>query len=142
MAELDLQTKRPKAKEKTPSWRTVPPVEVISENNQKKCQIQIQQRWSISPITCLGLGRKAGSEQGPERQIPEEVPAAGTAEPEGTAATGSEGPGETGAAGALGEIMAIHARGGQIQGLCCLADHLGNGRSLGRVNQNKHFLCI
>lgn len=51
MAELDLRNKRPKAKEKTPSWRTKPLVEVISENNQKKCQIQIQQQWSISPST-------------------------------------------------------------------------------------------
>lgn len=49
------------------------------------------------------------------------MPAAGTEEPEATTATGSEGPGETGAAGALGEIMAIHARDGQIQGLCSLA---------------------
>lgn len=51
MAELDLQNKRPKAKEKTPSWRTKHLVEIISENNQKKCQIQIQRQWSISPST-------------------------------------------------------------------------------------------
>lgn len=67
------------------------------------------------------------------------MPAAGTEEPEGTTATGSEGPGETGAAGALGEIMAIHARDGQIQGLCSLVAHLANGSSLGQVHQNEHF---
>lgn len=49
-------------------------------------------------------------------------------------------PGETGAAGALGEIMAIHARDGQVQGLCMLADHLGIGSSLEQVYQNEHFL--
>lgn len=51
MAELDLQNERPKAKEKTPSWKTKPLVEEISENNQKKCQIQIQQQWSFLPNT-------------------------------------------------------------------------------------------
>lgn len=49
MAELDLQSKGPKAKEKTPSWKSKPLVEVISENDQKKCQIQVQRQWSISP---------------------------------------------------------------------------------------------
>lgn len=58
MAELDLQEKRPKAKEKTPSWRTEPLVEVIFENNQKKCQIHVQQRWSISPIMAEAEGWK------------------------------------------------------------------------------------
>ena len=56
--------------------------------------------------------------------IPEEAPAAGT-----------EGPGETGAAGALGEIMAIHARDGQVQGLRSLPDHLGHVGSHGQVHQ-------
>lgn len=50
MAELDWQNKRPKATEKAPSWRTKPLVEGISENNQKKGQIHIQQRGSISPV--------------------------------------------------------------------------------------------
>ena len=36
MAELHEQNKRPKAKEKIPSRRTKPHVEVISENNQKR----------------------------------------------------------------------------------------------------------
>lgn len=35
--------------------------------------------------------------------------------------------------------MAIHARDGQIQGLCSLVAHLGNGSSLGQVHQNEHF---
>lgn len=57
MAELDLQSKRPKAKEKTPSWKTKPLVEVISENNQKECEIQIQRQWSFPPARLSG---KAG----------------------------------------------------------------------------------
>lgn len=50
MAELDVQNERPKAKKKkkkTPSWRTKPLVEVISENHQ------IRSSGS-------GLSRKAG----------------------------------------------------------------------------------
>lgn len=70
------------------------------------------------------------------------MPAAGTEEPEGTTATGSEGPGETGAARALEEITAIHARDGQILGLCSLVDHLGNGRSLGKFIGMNVFLHI
>lgn len=35
--------------------------------------------------------------------------------------------------------MAIHARDGQIQGLCSLVDRLGSGRSFGQVHQNEHF---
>lgn len=70
------------------------------------------------------------------------MPAAGTEEPERTTATGSEGPGETGAAGALGEIMAIHARGGQIQGLRSVVDHWENARPHGQVPQNEHFLRV
>lgn len=63
MAELHLQNKRPKAKEKTPSWRTKPLVEIISENNQKKGQIQIQQQQSISPNGSELEGREGSKGQ-------------------------------------------------------------------------------
>lgn len=69
MAELDWQNKRPKAKEKAPSWRTKPLVEVISENNQRR-QIHIRQRWSISVVNFprhVWVGR-LGREQEPEQQ--------------------------------------------------------------------------
>lgn len=66
------------------------------------------------------LSWKVGKGAVARAPIPEEEPAAGTGEPEGTTATGTEEPGETGAAGALGEIMAIHARDSQVQGLCTL----------------------
>lgn len=65
MAELHEQNKRPKAKEKIPSRRTKPHVEVISENNQKRCQIQNQQQQSIFPNTSE---LEAGGEQEPEHQ--------------------------------------------------------------------------
>lgn len=61
-----------------------------------------------------GLSWKAGEGAIARAPVPEEAPAAGTEEPEGTTATGTEEPGETGAAGALGEIMAIHARDSQV----------------------------
>lgn len=63
MTELDLQNKRPKAKEKTPSWRTKLLVQVISENNQKKWQIQIWQQQSISPNTSELEGWEVSSSQ-------------------------------------------------------------------------------
>lgn len=66
------------------------------------------------------LSWKVGKGAVARAPIPEEEPAAGTGEPEGTTATGTEEPGETGAAGALGEITAIHARDSQVQGLCTL----------------------
>lgn len=123
---------KPKKKKETPSWRTKPLVEVISENNQIRSS-------GSGPFPPACLSWKAGKRARARAPIPEEVPAAGTEEPEGATATGSEGPGETGAAGVLGEIMAIHARDGQVQGLCSLVAHLGNGSCLGHVHENEHF---
>lgn len=62
MAELDLQRQGPKAKERNPSWKSKPLVEVISENNQK-CQIQIQRQWSISPRMPELEGREVSNSQ-------------------------------------------------------------------------------
>lgn len=129
MAELDLQNKRPKAKEKTPSWKTKPLRRSFLRTIRRNARSRSRSSGSgqFPPAHPSG---KAGKWARASAPIPEEGPAAGTEEPEGTTATGSEGPGETGAAGALGEIMAIHARDGQIQGLCSLVDHLGKGSSL------------